>query len=71
MSKQSAILAVRQGLLTPEEAAEILGISPGTLTVWRSTGRYNLPYVKVGRAVRYRPSDIDAFIEGRLIERSA
>ena len=52
-------------LLDPEPTAEILGISPGTLQVWRSTGRYDLPYVKVGGRVKYRPEDIQAFIERR------
>ncbi len=53
-------------LIQPEQAAEVLGISPGTLQVWRSTGRYNLPYVKVGGRVMYRPEDVQAFIESRL-----
>ena len=33
-----------------------------TLAVWRCTGRFNLPFVKVGRAVRYRREDVEAFI---------
>ena len=52
-------------LLLPESAAEILGIKEETLAVWRSTGRYNLPFVKVGRWVRYREEDVLAFIEAR------
>ncbi|HHJ39136.1 MAG: excisionase [Methylothermaceae bacteria B42] len=55
-------------LLSPEEAAAILNVAPGTLMVWRCTGRYNLPYVKVGRLVRYRMEDIEAFIESRTSE---
>lgn len=51
--------------LNEAEAAEYLGVSPGTLTVWRSVGRYNLPYVKVGRLVRYRKSDLDAWLHQR------
>jgi excisionase family DNA binding protein len=52
-------------LLTDAEAAAYIGVSPGTLTVWRCTGRYNLPYIKVGRLVRYRQSDIDAWLAKR------
>ena len=52
-------------LLTPQQAAKDLGVSPGTLSVWRSTGRYPLPFVKVGRSVRYRQSDIDTFTASR------
>lgn len=54
-----------RNLVDEREAAEILGLSPGTLTVWRSTGRYGLPFVKVGRNVRYRKSDLDAWLENR------
>ena len=53
-------------LLTPQEAADILGVDPETLNVWRATNRYPLPYVKAGRLVRYRSADLEAFIEGRL-----
>jgi hypothetical protein len=52
-------------LLDDIDAAAALDISPGTLSVWRSTGRYNLPFVKIGRTVRYRVGDLRAFIESR------
>ena len=49
--------------LTRKEAAKYLGVAPGTLDVWASTGRYNLPFVKVGRIAFYRRSALDTFIE--------
>ena len=52
-------------LLTDEEAAKILGVTPGTLQVWRSTGRYKLPFVKVGRNVRYVQSNLISWIPER------
>jgi len=52
-------------LLTPEVVSEILHVSEGTLMGWRSTGRYDLPFVKVGRLVRYRENDVLDFIESR------
>ena len=52
-------------LITPDETAAILGVSPGTMMVWRSTGRWNLPFVKVGGRVMYNPNDIQAFIKDR------
>lgn len=55
-----------QKLLTPAEAAEILGVHINTLNVWRATKRYNLPYIKSGRLVRYRAGDVIKFIESRL-----
>jgi excisionase family DNA binding protein len=53
-------------LLTSEQVADILGVTGHTLAVWRSTGRYDLPYVKSGRLVRYRESDVTGFIERRI-----
>jgi predicted DNA-binding transcriptional regulator AlpA len=54
-------------LLTEAEAAEFLGLEPKTLAVWRSTKRYPLCYVKVGRLVRYCRSDLLAFLESRRV----
>jgi predicted site-specific integrase-resolvase len=52
-------------LASPEEVAEDLGVTKGTLQVWRSTGRYDLPYIKIGGKVMYRVSDVNRFIESR------
>tara|TARA_R110002072_G_scaffold302338_1_gene484780 strand:+ start:3408 stop:3599 length:192 start_codon:yes stop_codon:yes gene_type:complete len=53
-------------LLTKEEVSGILGVTVGTLAVWRATKRYNLPYVKSGRLIRYRAEDVQAFITSRI-----
>lgn len=50
-------------LLTAEQVSEILGVNTHTLAVWRCTGRYNLPYVKAGRLVRYSENAVKAFID--------
>lgn len=55
-------------LLTRKEAADYLGVTKGTLEVWASTGRYNLPFVKIGRLAKYRLGDLDGFINARTIE---
>ena len=52
-------------LLDDSQTAAILSVKPSTLSVWRSTGRVNLPFVKVGRLVRYKAGDIRIFIEKR------
>jgi len=54
-------------LLDEKETAAILGTTAGTLQVWRSTKRYPLPYVKVGRSFRYKRSAIADFITSRTI----
>lgn len=48
-----------------KQAADALGVKPTTLAVWRSTGRYNLPFLKVGRLVKYRLSDLAEFLARR------
>lgn len=50
-------------LWTPDETAAVLGVAVGTLSQWRATRRVVLPFVKVGRCVRYRPQDVLAFVE--------
>lgn len=67
----SQVVERSRELLDEKQAAEHLTVSPGTLSVWRSTGRYNLPFVKVGRMVRYRLSDLDAWLEARSRESGA
>ncbi|QLH42456.1 MAG: helix-turn-helix domain-containing protein [Coxiellaceae bacterium] len=54
-------------LLTREQAAEYLGVTARTLAVWACVKRYPLPYVKVGRLVKYRRSDLDDFIARRTV----
>ena len=48
-----------------KRTAEVLGVKVSTLTNWRTTGRYSLPYIKVGRLVRYRVADLAAWIAKR------
>jgi len=47
------------------QAALVLGVKENTLAVWRSSGRYRLPYTKSGRLVRYRVEDLAQHIAGR------
>jgi len=54
---------INNKLVTPLDTSNILGVSEGSLAVWRSTKRYPLPYIKVGKKVMYRMSDINTFIE--------
>jgi len=54
-------------LLNDIAAAKMLAISPITLSTWRSTKRYPLAYLKIGGCVRYRQSDVLAFIASRLV----
>lgn len=57
---------VREPLLTCAEAAELLGVKTQTLSVWRCHGRHGLPYIKVGGSVKYRRSDLEQWLAGRV-----
>lgn len=65
------IIQASRDLLDERSAAELIDVVPGTLSVWRSTGRYNLPFIKIGRKVRYRRSDLLAWMEARTRESGA
>lgn len=52
-------------LLTQERTAAILGVSPKWLERDRWIER-KIPFVKVGRLVRYRAADVAAYIEASV-----
>lgn len=54
-------------LITPKTLSEELGVNEQTLSNWRSTKRYALPFIKCGRLVRYRRSDVDQFLVSRTV----
>lgn len=53
-------------MLSREEAAIFLNVKIGTLAMWKSCKRYGLPYIKVGRYIRYRSSDLIKFLERNI-----
>ncbi len=63
-----AITKSQNKLLDTGPAADYLGVTPRTLEVWRCVKRHAIPYIKVGRLVKYRQSDLDAWLESRTID---
>ncbi|HUF78409.1 MAG TPA: helix-turn-helix domain-containing protein [Thermoanaerobaculia bacterium] len=52
-------------LLSPQEAADLLGVSWRTLEGWRQRGAGPV-YVRLStRRIRYRIGDLDAFVSGQ------
>jgi len=51
-------------LLTTAQAAEMIGFSCATLETWRTHGK-GPAYLKLGYAVRYKESDLLAWVEGK------
>jgi excisionase family DNA binding protein len=52
--------------LTPQEAAEYLRSSPSTLAKLRVYGG-GPHFCRIGKAIRYRRSDLDAFMSARRV----
>jgi len=51
-------------LLDTERVAKVCGLSEVTLRKWRITGE-GPRFVRLGRAVRYRRADLDAYLAER------
>jgi excisionase family DNA binding protein len=52
-----------ENLIGPEEASEALGVELATIYTWVS--RRKIPFVKVGAALRFRPSALANWIRER------
>jgi excisionase family DNA binding protein len=50
-------------LLSAEDVAELTGLSTETLAQWRSQRR-GIPYLKIGRRVRYDLIDVQTYLRG-------
>lgn len=58
-------------LLSAGETAAILGLKESTLAQFRWRGDKRLPWVKIGKSIRYKLTDIEAFIERSTIGKGA
>jgi DNA-binding transcriptional MerR regulator len=48
--------------LTPGEVAQTFDVTERTLEYWRYSGR-GPAFVRVGKRVRYRPADLEAYLQ--------
>ena len=56
--------------LTEREVAGLLGLSVATLRAWRHRGQ-GPRYLRLGRAVRYLPADLETFVRASVVEGGA
>lgn len=56
----------RARTVSPDDAAERLGVQRGTLDNWRWNGA-GPPFIKVGGRVRYRLSDLAAWLDAQTV----
>lgn len=61
MNEQSTATIDESRLLTETEVCAYLRIRPRQLYTWRIEGL--VPYIKIGKALRFRKTDIDAALE--------
>ncbi len=54
-------------LRSPQEVAEYYGVPLATVYKWNSVGT-GPRYIRVGRHVRYRQSDIDAWLDSHAVD---
>jgi DNA-binding transcriptional MerR regulator len=55
-------------LLTELQAASLLNLSVRTLQAWRARGA-GPPFVKAGRAIRYRRRDLLRWLDNNTVQR--
>lgn len=60
-------MSITMRAITEGEAAELLGLKVATLRAWRHNKK-GPRFVKYGRAVRYLPDDLTAFIEASRVD---
>ena len=61
--------AIRRSLFSVEQAADYLGIRPGTLRNWLSARR--IDHVKVGRLTRVPQAALDRYIADHTVHAEA
>ena len=57
----------QESTLTPIKAGRYLGVSEASLRLWRSEGRGPRWFRAGQKLVRYRKTDLDAWVESRLV----
>lgn len=58
----------KQCLLDQKQAAEYLGVTVGTLDTWRSYGKHNIPFLRLGSRIKYRKEDLDKWIKSHIVQ---
>ncbi len=67
MSAKTRSISLDDNIIVDISDASILICTPEkSLIKWRSTGEHNIPFIKIGRNVRYRTKDLREWIEARV-----
>lgn len=76
MSGQAPSFSIEKSVLSPRDAALYLScsisfLSQNRMNIRRSTNAKAIPFVRLGRSVRYRKSDLDQFLEANCVSLEA
>ncbi len=63
-------MMIENQLMPEKEAAKLAGFSRAAFIKWRREGR-SPRYIRVGRSIRYRVSDLVAWIQQHTVEQSS
>jgi hypothetical protein len=67
MSKAPRTISLDDNIIVDtSEAAALLHTPEKSLIKWRSTGEHSIPFVKIGRSVKYRTKDLRNWIESHV-----
>lgn len=69
-ARKETFMRNNEHLYSPKELAEMLGVPLGSLYRWNYLGTGPLP-LRVGRHIRFRTTDVDAWLEARADEARA
>ena len=58
---------IKKEWINPSETSQEFGFSISTLAKWRMSNK-NLPFSKVGKYIKYRRADVEAFLNSNLID---
>lgn len=58
---------IQREWLNPKEVNQEFGLSVSTLAKWRMDNKY-LQFSKVGKYIKYKRSDINAFLNDNIVE---
>ncbi len=65
MDKNGNAAGNLEHLLNISQASEILGVAPVTIRLWISQKK--IPYYKVGKSIKFKPSEIEAWVNATRV----
>lgn len=66
----AATLRSQIGIMSVDEVAAVMDVTPHTLYVWRADGK-GPKFVKLGRSVFYRRQDVQDWIDANVVQKES